>query len=246
MSCSHKKTLRIGVLLLEVVQFLDAGPIDLFGIASVSYLKSHNFPSDVVALGLNIDIKYISPSYDDKSYIHSFAECTAEAALKVNHSLKSPDCAPGKLDILLIPGPNPSIIITPEVKEFVKGHAAVKETTVMIVCVAAFVAAQAGILDGKTATGPRGLLPQLKEKFKNVNWIAKRWAVDDNIWTSGMSTLYLFTMTYLRSYKPGTITNGNDMVAAFLKKHYPGKLSETVCRVADVGDRNVEYPPTTS
>jgi hypothetical protein len=34
------------------------------------------------------------------------------------------------------------------------------------------------------------------------------------------------------------------MVAAFLRQSYPGILSETVCGVADVGDRNVEYPPT--
>jgi putative intracellular protease/amidase len=185
MSCSHKKTLKIGVLLLDIVQFLDVGPIDLIGIASADYLKSHGFPSDLVALGLDLSILYISPTHDDNSYDPSFAQCTAGAALKVTRSLKSPDCAPGTLDILLIPGPNPAIIITPEVKEFVQGHAAVKETTVLIVCVAAFVAAQAGILDGKTATGPRGLLPQLKEKYTHVKWITKRWAVDGNIWTSG-------------------------------------------------------------
>ena len=33
------------------------------------------------------------------------------------------------------------------------------------------------------------------------------------------------------------------MIAAFLKKHFPGPLSETVCAIADVGDRGQDFPP---
>jgi hypothetical protein len=40
----------------------------------------------------------------------------------------------------------------------------------------------------------------------------------------------------------GTITNGNDMIAAFLKQLYPGPLSTTVCAIADVGDRGQDFP----
>jgi hypothetical protein len=43
--------------------------------------------------------------------------------------------------------------------------------------------------------------------------------------------------------KTGTITNGNDMIAAFLKQLYPGPLSKTVCAIADVGDRGQDFPP---
>lgn len=31
------------------------------------------------------------------------------------------------------------------------------------------------------------------------------------------------------------------MVAAFLKEKYPGPLSDTVCALADVGDRRQDY-----
>jgi hypothetical protein len=39
----------------------------------------------------------------------------------------------------------------------------------------------------------------------------------------------------------GGITNGLDMVAAYLREKYPGPLSDTVCMLADVGDRGQEY-----
>ena len=31
------------------------------------------------------------------------------------------------------------------------------------------------------------------------------------------------------------------MVAAYIKENYPGSLSDTVCAMADVGDRRQEY-----
>lgn len=31
------------------------------------------------------------------------------------------------------------------------------------------------------------------------------------------------------------------MVAAYIKKNYPGPLSDTVCAMADVGDRGQDY-----
>lgn len=37
------------------------------------------------------------------------------------------------------------------------------------------------------------------------------------------------------------ITNGQDMVGAYIRERFPGPLSETVLAMADVGDRNQEY-----
>ncbi len=37
------------------------------------------------------------------------------------------------------------------------------------------------------------------------------------------------------------ITNGQDMVAAYIHEKWPGALSDTVCAMADVGDRGAEY-----
>ena len=36
------------------------------------------------------------------------------------------------------------------------------------------------------------------------------------------------------------------MVAAYLKEKYPGVLSDTICALADVGDRGVEYGSSSS
>jgi hypothetical protein len=39
----------------------------------------------------------------------------------------------------------------------------------------------------------------------------------------------------------GGITNGLEMIAAFIKEKYPGPLSETICAMADVGDKGETY-----
>jgi len=73
------------------------------------------------------------------------------------------------------------------------------------------------------ATGPRGLVGVLREKFEKVEWVEKRWTRDGNVWTSG------------------GITNGQDMVAEYIRVRWPGPLAEVVCNMADVGGRGVEY-----
>lgn len=179
------KHLNIGVLLMGTNELLDVSPVDLFGILSVSYLKSRNLPDSITSLAPSVTILYISQNHNDHhSQNVQVQPCTADAALRINRSLASPDVAPGKLDILVIPGPEPWVQITPEVKAFVQGHAAKTDTTVMSVCVGVYVAAQAGILDGKNVTGTGGYLPDLEKKFK-ANWVKRRWMSDGNIWTSG-------------------------------------------------------------
>ena len=72
------------------------------------------------------------------------------------------------------------------------------------------------------------MLPTLREKMPNIEWIAKRWTTDDDekkrIWTSG------------------GVTNGTDMIAAYLKENFDPQLVTLVCALADVGDRGQEYP----
>jgi len=179
------KHLNIGVLLVDTVELLDAAPVDLFGVLSVSYLKSRNLPDSITSLAPSVTILYISQNHRDHPPGNVQVQpCTAGAALRINRSLASHDVAPGKLDILVIPGPEPWVQITPEVKTFVQGHAAKTHTTIMSVCVGVYVAAQAGILDGKNVTGTGGYLPDLEKKFK-ANWVKRRWMSDGNIWTSG-------------------------------------------------------------
>ncbi|KAL9126342.1 MAG: hypothetical protein Q9217_004588 [Psora testacea] len=209
---------RIAVLLPPALQLLDASPVDLFGMLTAEYLKACRLPAPLIASAIDISIIYVGESGPG-----TIAECTANAGLRITHSLDDKAAQPGNLDLILLPGPDPLAIPSHAVRAFVRGHAEAG-STVMTVCTGIFTAGHSGVLLGKRATGPRAILSDLKNKFPAAaNWEDKRWVHDGNLWTSG------------------GITNGQDMVAAFIKEKWPGPASEVVCAIADVGDRGVEY-----
>ena len=63
----------------------------------------------------------------------------------------------------------------------------------------------AGLLEGKTATAPRPLLPMVRQAAPGTNWIDKRWARDGKMWTSG------------------ALLNGFDLVRAFMEEYWGGE-----------------------
>lgn len=220
-----KPTIRIGVLLIDVVQLLDLSPIDIFGMLSESYLSTLPFlPAPLKAGGIPIDILYISQAKPD-----TLQECTANAGLRIDASISDKICAPAKkggektLDILLIPGPDPFAYRPNDaLNGFIKGHFE-NGTDVLIVCTGAYPAGYSGILNGRRATGPRPLVPELKRKFPEAIWEDKRWVSDGNLWASA------------------GVTNGQDMVAAYIREKWPGPTAEAILAMADVGDRQQEY-----
>ena len=173
---------RIGVLLIGPSQLLDVSPIDLFGMLTKPYLTACRLPTPLIAHAVPIDIIYIS-----ESGAGSIIELTASAGLRVTASLTDISCAPGNLEILMIPGPDPSCMPSEAVKLFMREHAEVGADVLMI-CTGVFMAGHAGLLDGKRATGPRALLPELRKKFPRAKFEAKRWMRDGTVWTSGMFT----------------------------------------------------------
>ena len=76
-------------------------------------------------------------------------------------------------------------------REFVRAHANWKgkdgeRTDVLSVCTGCFLLGQSGVLKGRNASGPRAIVPMLRKKFPETNWIDdKRWVRDGNIWSSG-------------------------------------------------------------
>ena len=89
--------------------------------------------------------------------------------------------APGKLSLLMISGPDPWRPIAKDDLEFVKSHGE-HGTTVLAICTGTLVAAQSGIVDGRKASGPRALVPDLRKKFPNVQWdIDRRWVRDGHV-----------------------------------------------------------------
>ena len=83
----------------------------------------------------------------------------------------------------------------------------------------------AGLLEGKTATGPRILLPMLREQAPGTNWVEKRWTRDGRFWSSG------------------ALLNGLDMVAAFATEMFGGEgtLTEFLLRLGSYPIRDIEY-----
>ena len=165
---------------------MDLSPIDLFGMLSPEYLRACTLPAPIVDLGVPSTIHYISMPETGP-----FVELTAKAFLKVSKTTKDKEVQPGMLDILLIPGPNPSTIFPPAVLDFVRGHSRWqgsdgKSTDVLSICTGCIVLGQSGVLKGKNASGPRGLMPKLQKDFPDTRWVDdRRWVKDGNIWTSG-------------------------------------------------------------
>lgn len=71
----------------------------------------------------------------------------------------------------------------------------------LFICAGFMPALQAGLLDGKRATGIREMLPQLRKDAPHVQWTEKRWEHDGKVWTSG------------------TLLNGQDMVRAWVEEN---------------------------
>ena len=70
----------------------------------------------------------------------------------------------------------------------------------LTICGGVEVPRMAGLLDGKTATGPRPFLSTLRGWSPETNWVEQRWVRDGKLWTSS------------------TLLNGTDMMLAFAKE----------------------------
>lgn len=175
----------------------------------------------------------------------STAPLTADLRLVVNSDLNDTRFKPGQLDILFVPGPDPAVVASKASQSFIKSHAESGKTDIISVCTGIYPICQSGICDSKTVTGPRGLLPDLRSKFKNVKVFEdQRWSQDT--FTKVMSSESLPKvagggMRVAELWTAAGITNGHDCVAAYIKKHFNTELAEIVCRVADVGDRSRGY-----
>jgi transcriptional regulator GlxA family with amidase domain len=86
-------------------------------------------------------------------------------------------------------------------------------------------AMQAGLLEGRTATGPRPFLEGLRQAAPGVKWVEKRWARDGKLWTSG------------------ALLNGLDLTRAIVTEYWGGKdtLAEFVLALGAYPVRDVNY-----
>ncbi|KAK5677596.1 hypothetical protein LTS10_010168 [Elasticomyces elasticus] len=145
---------------------------------------------------------------------------TAGGTIKATHDFKT--CP--ALDIALMGAHDISHTMTPGEVDFlqkVNGEC----QAFLFICGGFMAGLQAGLLKGKTATGPRIMIDSLRQANPEVNWVAKRWAQDGKIWTSG------------------ALLNGTDMTKAFATQVWGGEGSfvEFSLRLGGYPDRDVDY-----
>jgi len=213
-----KSTLNVGMMFVDMTQYLDTGPIDLLAMMGESYVSAFMLGGKIDEQKLKMNIYYISEN--GKTPIGT------TAGLKILPTTSFDNAPP--LDILVIPGGNPMHPQTPKERAFVRNITDSPNTiATMTICTGVNILASSGALAGHNATAPYILDPLLEKKHPQVNWSWTRWVSTANgkLWTSG------------------SIGNGLDMVAAFMRDYFWDRpeLVELVLTSSAVGDRGKEY-----
>lgn len=216
--------IRIGVFIPNGAQTLDVACIDVLGTMSHAYFSgmSNMLPQHVISIAPEVSIVYITSPRTG-----TLVPLTSGMTIKATHFSTDEEVQPGKLDIVMVPGPHPNSTFEEEGLEWLRQHSGTKGVDILCVCTGIFICAEAGIVDGKSASGPRGLQDQLTKKFPKIKLVGdnQRWARDGNFWSSG------------------GITNGNDLMAAYAKQcgRWPVPVAEMGAMLTDVGDRGQFY-----
>ena len=184
--------IRIGVFAPYGAQTLDAACVDVLGSMSKEYLSLIlELPSYIAAdLAPSTTFSYInSPSQGDK------IELTSGIVMKATHNYEDEDVAPGKLDIVIIPGPDPNTVLEEPALDWLRKQFATPGVDILSICTGIFLVGASGIGNNKTVSGPRGLQKQLSEKFPKMKLAGEkyRWVRDGNLWSSGEYILWLFS-----------------------------------------------------
>jgi transcriptional regulator GlxA family with amidase domain len=93
------------------------------------------------------------------------------------------------------------------------------------ICGGFLAALESGLLEGKTATGPRPMLDGLRQVAPGVKWVERRWVRDGKLWSSG------------------ALLNGLDLMRAFVTEYWGGEgtLAEFGLALGAYPDRDVTY-----
>ncbi|PLN82128.1 ThiJ/PfpI family protein [Aspergillus taichungensis] len=212
-------SLTIGVLLLPNTQLLDLSCIDLLSMTSPTYLSACNLPPTLLHLSHATQIHYIGLGGPG-----TLTPLTSNINLQLTASPTDEHVSPGHLNALLIPGTDPNVVPETPYLDFIRRHHA-QGTQILAVCTGSFVLGHAGILSGRVCTGPRLLVPVLRERFPEAKeWVQSvRVVRDGNVWTSG------------------AITNGHDLIIQYLRTIASAPLVNAVSIMADLPARSVEY-----
>lgn len=185
MAPTARKTVRIGVFLPIKAQLLDTACIDVFAMMGHGLLAEYGglAPPALLELAPDVWIAYIAAQPAG-----ALLPLTANMAIAATHRFSDPEVAPGTLDIVLVPGPDPRGDFDAEPLRWLREQAGCEGTDVLSVCSGVFVCGAAGLLKGgRKACGPRALQDVLKKKFGEADFVGEelRWVQDGNLWSCG-------------------------------------------------------------
>jgi transcriptional regulator GlxA family with amidase domain len=128
------------------------------------------------------------------------------------------------LDIIVIGAHDAKYTLNEAERDFIRKSYETSAAFITI-CGGSLSALQSGLLEGKTATGPRPMLDDLRKAAPGVKWVEKRWARDGKLWTSG------------------ALLNGLDLMRAFVTEYWGGEgtLVEFALALGAYPDRDVNY-----
>ncbi|KAF9770722.1 hypothetical protein IL306_011664 [Fusarium sp. DS 682] len=232
--------LRIGVFMPSSVQLLDLATVDVLASMSKEYLGLLPLPAHVSEIAPSTKITYItSPK------LFPTVDLTADLSVRASHTYEDDDVAPGKLDIVVVPGTDPADKFEEAATKWLRDHFNTDGVDVLCVCTGVYLCGAAGILDGRRVSGPRGLQDELIQRYPNACFVGEeyRWIQDGNLWSSGKS-FSRSSLGQLLMKGSGGITNGNDLMAAYAQarnKYWPNSISKLGAMLVDVGDRPQMY-----
>lgn len=132
-------------------------------------------------------------SYVGAAPTGSLLTLTAGLKLQLTHHYADAEVAPGRLDVVVVPGPNPREEWEDGALAWLRaqaegGDGAAAPADVLSVCSGVYVCGAAGLLaPGTKVCGPRSLQGDLRERFGAAEWVGdeRRWVRDGNFWSSG-------------------------------------------------------------
>ncbi|KAI8627406.1 class I glutamine amidotransferase-like protein [Xylariaceae sp. FL1651] len=214
------RTVHVGVILMGgETEFLDVAPVDMIHALDKKFIEP--FPDAIVPPALKaeaIDFKF--------HWVSEAGEATPSritSGLRILPTDSFETCPP--LDIVLIGAHNFGYNPTAAELAFVR-KSWDDCSAFLTVCGGVDVPRLAGVLDGKTATGPRVMLDAFRQQSPATNWVEKRWVRDGKLWTSG------------------ALLNGADLLHNFTKHYWGGGDGSYIDYTAKMGawpDRDVDY-----
>jgi transcriptional regulator GlxA family with amidase domain len=121
-------------------------------------------------------------------------------SLMPTHTFKHP---PEDLEVLIVPGGIGTFYPRNATVDFIR-KAYPKLKYLLSVCTGAMLLAEAGVLDGKSATTNKATWPVATLSGPKVKWVPKaRWVVDGNIWTSSGGPFFQFGVDHANSHGVG-------------------------------------------